>query len=98
MNQHERTERIRQAIMRMRELLDLLRQSVDDGERAYEQLFAVLTDAEKDGLKEKEQQWLIAQKFLADPSPIAREALKLRFRARDLGRAFEEVHDNLVDA
>ena len=96
MDKHERTEQIRQAIMRLRELLDIMQHTLDRGEREYDQLFALLSAAERDELKEKDQQWMIAERLLNDPSPVARTALTLRFQARDLERAFEEVHDHVI--
>ena len=36
----EEIEKVRQEIMRFRELLNIMRQNLDDGERAYTQLFS----------------------------------------------------------
>lgn len=91
----EEHEKARQAIMRFRELLDIMRMHLEEGEQAYRQLFAHLPP-EAEGLPEKERQALVARSVVEDSTALRRAALQLRFDARDMERAFEEVHDNLV--
>ena len=40
MDYEEQYEKTRQGVMRLRELLDLMREQLEEGERAYERLFA----------------------------------------------------------
>jgi len=92
--QDEDRERLRQAVMRFRELLDIMRLRLEHGEKAYTALFKNLTP--EAGLKEKEMQGLVADMLLSDSTPLQNAALDMRFFARDLERAFEEVHDNAL--
>ncbi len=92
----EELEKARQGIMRMRELLDILRARVDEGERAYQQFFAELSPEDTAGLKEKEIQRLAAYAIVDDRSQIMNPALHLCFVLRDLANEFEQIHDNFV--
>lgn len=92
----EEVEKIRQGIMRMRELLDILHARLEEGELAYTRLFAGLSPTDTEGLKEKEIQRLAAYDVLNDRSMITLPALSLRFHMRDLEREFEQLHDNMI--
>lgn len=96
MSNSESVEKTRQAIMRLNELLGLMRQRLEGGERAYKQLFAGISPEQQASMKEKDLQLLAAQQNLHDLSGLKRAALELRFHARDLEKAFEELYDALV--
>lgn len=95
MTDTEALEKARQAVMRFRELLDILAQQVQEGEEAYARLFAALDPAETDGLQVKEVQRLAARAIVADPEPLRRAALVQGFGCRNLERDFTQVHDAL---
>jgi hypothetical protein len=86
-------EKVRQEIMRFRELLNVMRARLDDGERAYARLFAHLPEDETAGLKEKDVQWKLAETLINDRTALARAVGLMRFEARTLEHGFEELHD-----
>jgi hypothetical protein len=89
----ENIEKVRQGIMRFRELLDIMQGNLDDGNHAYQQLFARCSPEELQGLKEKDQQTVLAQKILDDRKPLGDAILRARFDAREMERAFEELYN-----
>ena len=98
MDFEEKLERSRQAVMRLRELLDLMHEEIEWGEAAYEQLFAHLTEEQRQTLKQKDAQGWAAIPLVDDPTPLQDAALHLRFACRNLERDFEQLHDNLSDS
>jgi hypothetical protein len=101
MTNSEQVEKTRQAIMRLRELLDLMRAQLEEGEAAYAQLFASLNPDDIRDLNEKEVQRLAALAILDDTSAasgtaLSDAALNLRLAARNLERDFEQLYDNLM--
>lgn len=94
----EDIEKVRQEIMRFRELLNIMRKNLEYGERTYANLFSGIPPEEVAGTKEKDLQWKLAEKMVADTSQLSRFALQMRFAARDLEKAFEELHDIIVSA
>jgi hypothetical protein len=92
----EDVEKMRQAIMRFRELLDLMKLEVEEGEEAYKQLFAICSTEDLATLKEKELQRQAAYSLMDDPSVLSKAALHLRFVARNLERDFEQLYDNVM--
>jgi hypothetical protein len=92
----EAIEQKRQAIMRFRELLDILCMYLDKGEAAYAALFANLTPEQMAGLSEKEHQRLAAHEVLANPTPLGHALLDLRGEMHNLERDFEQVYDNVM--
>jgi hypothetical protein len=96
MTEAEQLEKARQAIMRFRELLDIIQQQLEDGERAYDRLFAALNAAETAGLQTKAIQGLAAHEVAANPEPLRRAALHQSFSCRNMERDFAQVHDALV--
>lgn len=96
MNDPEQVEKMRQAVMRLRELLDIMGGQLAEGERAYARLFASFNPEETANLREKERQGLAALQLLDDPSALANAALNLRFVARELEREFEQLYDNIM--
>lgn len=92
MSSHERTEKVRQEIMRLNELLGLMRARITEGERAYEALFAGINKAETVGLSHKEVQWKVAEQ-LEDLAPLKDAVGMLRFGSRELEKAFAELYD-----
>ncbi|MFN8417733.1 MAG: hypothetical protein U0528_00565 [Anaerolineae bacterium] len=91
----EHIEKVRQEVMRFRELLNIMRLRLDEGERAYDNLFAKRSAEEKSTLKEKDLQWRVAEQLIADDEEtlLRDAALHMRFHARDLERAFEELYN-----
>jgi hypothetical protein len=98
MSDHEQIERVRQQIMRLRELLTIMSKSVDNGEKAYARLFALLSEEEKSGLKEKDLQWKAAERMIGDLTPLKSAAMDLRFGARELERNFEQLYDIIASS
>jgi hypothetical protein len=96
MHDPEQVEKMRQAVMRLRELLDIMGGQLAEGERAYAKLFARLNPEETATLKEKERQGLAALQLLDNPTALADAALNLRFVTRELERDFEQLYDNIM--
>ncbi len=94
----ENTEKVRQEIMRFRELLNIMRLRLEDGERMYSSLFTHFSPEEIASTKEKDLQWKAAEKIGDDVSGLADAALRMRFVARNLERAFEELYDVIATA
>jgi hypothetical protein len=86
-------EKVRQEIMRFKELLGVMRGNLEDGERTYAKLFADFSAEEMAGTKEKDLQWKLAERMVDDVSVLGTSAGQMRFRARNLERAFEELQD-----
>jgi len=96
MDFEEKYERTRQAVMRLRELLDLMREQLEEGEQAYAQLFAAIPPEEMSSRKQKDLQGLAAVPLIDDPTPLGNAANQMRFAARNLERDFEQLHDNIM--
>lgn len=96
MHDPEQVEKMRQAVMRLRELLDIMSGQLAEAERAYAGLFAHLAPEAVASLKEKERQGLAALQLLDDSSPLADAALNLRFVTRELERDFEQLYENII--
>jgi len=92
----EDVEKVRQGIMRFRELLDLMQDRLEEGERAYARLFSECSPEDKNHMKTKDLQWKAAESMVDDPSGLRKAALYQRGYARELERAFEELHDNIA--
>lgn len=92
----EDIEKVRQGIMRYRELLDIMRFRLEEAEKAYEGLFTKYVPDERDGMEIKKLQWLIAERIIDQPIDLTRAVMQIRFDARDLEKAFEELYDNLI--
>jgi hypothetical protein len=93
---HDQIEDVRQEIMRFRELLNIMKLKLDESERAYDQLFASVPPETLTATKEKDRQWQLAEQLVDDTSAIRKAASVARFNARELERAFEELHDIIV--
>jgi hypothetical protein len=96
MSDSEQLEKVRQAIMRCRELLDLLNARAASGERAYAALFAALPQEQRDSLPEKLLQREAARLALEDLEPLRRAVLRLRFDVREIEKGFEELYDHIA--
>jgi ADP-ribose pyrophosphatase YjhB (NUDIX family) len=96
MTHDEQVEKIRQAIMRYRELLDVLHNRAQSGERGYASLFDLLPQEQQAALPEKMLQREAALLALADMEPLRRAVLRARFDMRDMERAFEELYNNIA--
>ena len=68
MDNDEKIEKVRQEIMRFHELLMIMREKVEAGDRAYVQITARsgLTPEEIKGMKEKDLQWRVAEQIMDD--------------------------------
>ncbi len=84
--------------MRFRELLNIMRQNLDDGERVYAQLFSNCSSEDRKNMKEKDLQWKVAEEMIGDVSQLRQAVSHLRFDARNLEKAFEELHDIITSA
>lgn len=93
MADREDIEKVRQEIMRFRELLNVMRERLGDGERAYSQLFAQCLPGDMKTMKEKDLQWQVAEQIIDDLTPLRNGAMRARYDARELERAFEELYD-----
>ncbi len=96
MNDAEQIEKIRQVIMRYRELLDLVHQAIANGEHGYTALFKDVPEEERTTLPEKLLQREAAILALEDLEPLRRSLAKMRFAMRNMERDFEEAHDLTV--
>ena len=92
----ETIERLRQGVMRYRELLDILHSQIEQGEQAYAELMARLSPDDTDGLSEKAIQGLLAKQLSDDPTPLGEAALTMRWHMRYMERDFEQVYDNVM--
>lgn len=94
----ETLERYRQAVMRLRELLDLLQERVERGNQGYLRLFALLPP-ETARLKEKDRQGQLAALVLDDAAAFKQLedlVLGLAFAGREYYREFEALHGIIV--
>lgn len=93
MASREAIEKVRQAMMRFRELLDITRQTLDNGERLYGGLLEVCSAEDRERLREKDLQWQAASIHVEDVSALTRAVGEVRFDVHELERAFEELHN-----
>lgn len=90
MPDRERTEKVRQELMRLNELLGIMRGRLTDGERAYAELFTGLSPEQSATMNHKQQQWEVAERF-EDLQPLKDIVSALRFGARELEKGFAEL-------
>ena len=93
----EQIEKTRQAIMRFRELLDIMKGELEQGEEYYRQFFEQCTPEQKATMKDKDLQLQAAYYHVEDPSAIVKAAGHMRFITRNLEHDFEQLHDNMVE-
>jgi ABC-type transport system involved in cytochrome bd biosynthesis fused ATPase/permease subunit len=91
----EDIEKIRQAIMRYRELLDVAKSRLIQHEQIYERLFTELTPEQR-ALSEKLQQREAAIIAIEDLDPLRQALLRASFDLRDIHREFEETYNNIA--
>jgi hypothetical protein len=96
MAEREDVEKVRQEIMRFHELLGIMQEKLQDGERAYTQLFLACSAEENQHMKEKDLQWKVAEQIVDDLSPLSRAVGQMRFYARNLEHDFEELYNIIV--
>lgn len=96
MTDAEQLEKVRQAIMRYRELLDVLHGRIASAERNYAALFNGLTDEQRASLPEKERQREAARRALDDMEPLRRALLHMAFDMRDMEHGFEDAYNNIA--
>jgi hypothetical protein len=89
----EAVEKVRQEFMRFNELLKIMRLRLEEGERAYSSLFANCSAEERQTLKEKDLQWRLAEELINDTSGLSKAVMRMRFDARELEKAFEELYN-----
>jgi len=92
----EKVEKVRQAIMRYRELLNIMRLKVEQGERRYNQLFAGISEEEVKNTKEKDLQRKVALQILEDVSPLTKAVLQSQYDAREMHQAFDELYNIIL--
>lgn len=78
--------------MRFRELLTVMRERLEGGERAYAKLFADFLPADTASLREKDRQWKLAEMMVGDVSRLGRAVSQMRFDARMLEQGFDELN------
>jgi hypothetical protein len=88
-------ERVRQAIMRYRELLDVLSQRMQQAEKRYDALFAPLPQ-EKKTLPVKALQCEAALLALTDMEPLRKATLAVYYDLHDMTKAFEDMYNNIA--
>jgi hypothetical protein len=98
MERHEQVERVRQQIMRLRELLTIMKQRQEAGERAYAALYTTLPEPMPPGTKEKDGQWRLAEVLIQDLGILERSVSSLRFECRELERAFGDLAETIASA
>jgi hypothetical protein len=91
----EQYEKIRQAIMRYRELLDLTKGHLAEAEKTYAALLGHLTPQERAQLPAKEQHGLAAQKAMQDLAPLRQAVWGAYFNLHQMTQAFSELQDNI---
>lgn len=97
MSDREEIEKVRQEIMRFRELLTLMKGYQQRGEQSYERLFSRFPAEETAGVKEKDLQWKLAETMTpADLDALARMAGEMRFHARELEQNFEALQGTIL--
>lgn len=92
----EHIERRRQQVMRLRELLDVLRLRLDDADRQYAHLFAPISEADKAGKREKDLQTLLAHHLADDAAPLSQIVLSMQFESREFEKAFDELYGLII--
>jgi len=97
MTEHEKIEKVRQEIMRFRELLNIMTQQLQDGEQSYARLFSMCSEEDVESLRDKDLQWKVAQQIIDDLSPLRKAVMYMRFNARNMERDFEALYD-IIDA
>lgn len=87
----EDIERVRQAIMRFRELLDIMRSNLEDSEALYTSLFSAFTAEEIANTRQKDMQGKAALQMIGDISPLSRAVNHVYFDVHEMERAFDEL-------
>jgi hypothetical protein len=97
-NKHnkEAIEKVRQEIMRFRELLNIMTQQLQHAEQSYTALFDKCSDEDKKTLKEKDLQWKAAELNIDDLEPLSRAVLKVSFNARYMERDFTDLYNIII--
>lgn len=91
----EQIERIRQAIMRYRELMDIMQGQLDEGDRMYKRLIAQHAPEDAANRREKEIQWHVAAQIVDDPEALKVAVRHMKFALYQMERDFEQVLDIL---
>lgn len=93
---NEQIERIRQAIMRYRELLDIMQGQLDEGDRLYRRLIVQHAPKNAAEMREKEIQWHVAEQIVDDPEALKVAVQHMKFALYQMERDFEQVLDILT--
>lgn len=92
----EEVETARETIVRFRALLDIMHQSIEDGEIAYAQLFENIPTEEQESTKERQLQKMAAHDLANDPTALGKAIMQMRLDARDLAKAFDDLYHELM--
>lgn len=92
----EQIEKVRQEIMRFRELLNIMCVKLEAGERAYAKLFAGFSPEEMKTIKEKDLQWKLAEELVKDTSQLQKAVMQMQYESLGMERAFEELYNIIV--
>lgn len=98
MTNREQHEKLRQAIMRYRELMDIAQAMMARAERDYHHLFADVPEQARATLAEKALQGEAAKLAMNNLKPLQDALLRLRFGFYDLSKEFEQTYNNTVPA
>ena len=96
MANREEIEKVRQEIMRFRELLNIMRDKLQYGERVYEGLFSGFSPDEKKVVKEKDLQWKLAEGMVSDTSRLAQAVIQMQYYSREMERDFDELYNIIL--
>jgi hypothetical protein len=96
MTEHEDIERVRQAIMRYRELLDVMQEHLNEGDRMYKRLIAQHAPEDTTGMSEKEIQWEVAEQIVDDTEALKRAVGHMHFQTHQMERDFSDLYGILV--
>jgi len=98
MDDAEKIEKIRQSVMRYRELLDLSTPHLADSEKKYAALFLDIPQDLRESLPEKSLQREAALRALPNLEPLQRAILRTHFDLHEMTRAFEELYGHIAPA
>ncbi len=92
----EYVEKVRQEIMRFRELLNITRLKLEEGERAYEKLFSNCSPEDVKRVKHKDLQKMVALELVDNLKPLSVAVMQMRYDLQGMERAFEELYNIIV--
>ena len=96
MAEREDIEKVRQAIMRYRELLDVMQQHLNEGDRMYQRLIAQHAPENAAEMREKEIQWHVAEQIVEDTEALKRAVGHMHFQTHQMERDFSDLYGILA--